>query len=106
MTVTKKQIPNEGEPKGSPSLVPVHATVKMIYAGKTIFPGNTMICTPHLANALMKAGMAEPGMGNGSRVDSAFLEPEEPSAPLTTALEPPRNAMMPRAKFRKKGGRR
>lgn len=105
MSVTKKQIPNEGESKNFPSPIFVKATVKMIYGGKTIFPGNTMACTQQLANALFKAGMAEPGPGNGSRIDNSFLEPE-PSAPLTTALEPPRNAMMPRAKFRRKGGRK
>ena len=74
---TKKQIPIEGESKDFPSPVFVRATVKMIYAGKTIFPGNTMICTPQLANALIKAGMAELGPGSGNKVDPAFLEPEE-----------------------------
>lgn len=55
----------------------------MIYAGKTVFPGNTMACTQQLANALIRAGMAELGGGTGNKVDPAFLkefailEPEE-----------------------------
>ena len=67
----------QAEGPSGPSAIFVRATVKMIYAGKTIFPGNTMICTPQLANALIKAGMAELGPGSGNKVDPAFLEPEE-----------------------------
>ena len=63
----------QAEGPSGPSPIFVRAMVKMIYGGKTIFPGNAMAVAPKLAEELIKKGMAEWGTAK----ERAVLEPEE-----------------------------